>query len=247
MPSVIATRATLTISGGEARFQPNRFTGDPARLIITVGNVSAGPQTSGGTVVTAPDLDRLQRLVKYFNPDGTATPKMVLDWQNTMEAIEAALAGLTGQVTDLTAIVNRLAAAEALAAAANDTANASANNISITNSYTDPVSVLTASSDGVITIAAHTRIYGDGVSVAVNGGSVSGFAQGAYVSVFYDDAARQGGAVSYQGTTDLVAQSGSTHSVGQISIPYAGSPPSSGGGVSPPGYVPRAPDGGAIP
>lgn len=216
-------------------------------MVINGGSASVGPTTNGGQTVTAPNLDRLQRLIKYFNPDGTPTPKMVLDWQNTMDAIEAALAGLTGQVGDLTAIVNRLAAAEALASAANDNATTANNNISITNSYTDPVSVLTASSDGVVTIAAHNRVYGDGLSVPVNGGSVSGFAQGDYVSVFYDDAARQGGAVSYQGTTGLLAQTGSTHSVGQISIPYAGSPPSSGGGVSPPGYVPRAPDGGAIP
>lgn len=166
---------------------------------------------------------------------------MVLDWQNTMEAIEAALAGLTGQVTDLTAIVNRLAAAEALAAAANDTANAVASGQTITNSYTNPVQVLNANSTGAIVISAHVRIYGDGTSAAVNGGTITGFAPGDYVSVFYEDAARQGGAVAYQGSLSPVAQTGSTHSVGQITIPAPGQPPVSGGGVSPPGYNPRPP------
>jgi len=209
--------------------------------------MSLGPSGGGSVVVTAPKLDRLQRLIRYFNADGTPTEKMALDWQNTMEAIEAALAGLTNQVGNIEAILAQIQAANDLASAANQTANAASANISITNSYTDPVSVLTANSDGLITIAAHTRIYGDGTSVAVNGGTVGGFGQGQYVSVYYDDAARAGGAVVYQGSTSPIAQSGSTHSVGQISIPYAGQPPASGGGVSPPGYVPRSPDDGAIP
>lgn len=226
---------------------PIRFGGDPASLSISAGSALLGPGGTSSTVVTAPNLDRLQRFTKYFEPSGFPTPKMVLDWQNTMDAIEAALAGLTNQVGDIEAILAQIQAANDLALAANQTANAASNSLTITNSYTNPVSVLTANSDGVITIAAHTRVYGDGKSVPVNGGSISGFGQGQYVSVYYDDAARQGGAVVYHGSTSPVAQAGSTHSVGQITIPYAGQTPNTGGGVSPPGYVPRMPDDGEIP
>lgn len=217
---------------------PIRFGGVAASLSINPGSALLGPGGTPSELVTAPSLDRLQRFIRYFEPSGFPTPKMVLDWQNTMEAIEAALASLTNQVGDIQAILAQIQAANDLALAANQTANAASNSLTITNSYTNPVSVLTASSDGVITIAPHTRVYGDGTSVSVDGGSVSGFGQGQYISVYYDDAARQGGAVVYQGSTSPVAQAGSTHSVGQISIPLAGQPPSNGGGVSPPGYTP---------
>ena len=61
--------------------------------------------------------------------------------------------------------------------------------------------------------------------------------------VFYNDAAREGGAVAYQGTTDEKTQVGDTHVIGGVTIPAAGSPPASGEGTTPPGYVrPKNPD-----
>lgn len=209
-------------------------------LSIRIGSpsVSVGPAGQGLASVTTPQLDRLQRQIGYFNPDGTPTYQMQLIWQQTMEAIEGAFEALTGQVVDLTSIVQQIQAAQQLAQTANDNATQAKRQQDITNSYTNPTQVLTASSDGTVAVSAHTRIYGDGSSVSVNAGSVSGFAPGDYVSVFYIDAARTGGAVTYQGTTNAVAQAGDTHSVGQITIPQPGSPPSSGGGVSPPGYTP---------
>ena len=240
MPSFIGTPLQLAITGIEPDFQPRLVSGTGLILRITMPSVSVGPGAPVFTdPVTAPKLDRLQRMIRYVAQDGTATPKLVLDWQNTMEAIEAAFAGLTGDVGNLAVLVAQIQAAQALAQAANDTAQQNLAQTNIASSYTNPSNVLTADSAGNITIAAHSRVYGDGRSVSVDGGSLSGFAAGAYVSVFYDDAARMGGAVSYQGTTDAVAQAGDRHSVGQITIPAAGSPPATGGGVSAPGYIPN--------
>lgn len=239
MPSFIGSPLQLVVAGSEPDFEPRFAVGSPAMLRLAFPSVSVGP---GAPIfsdpVTAPRLDRLQRIIRYIEPDGTATPKLVLDWQNTMKAIEAAFAALTGDVSNLEVLVAQIKAAQDLAQAANDTAQQNLAQTNITNSYTDPTSVLTADSAGSITIAAHNRVYGDGRSVAVNAGSLSGFAPGNYVSVYYDDAARAGGAVNYQGTTNAIAQAGERHSVGQITIPAAGSPPATGGGVSAPGYNP---------
>lgn len=161
---------------------------------------------------------------------------MQLHWQKTMEAIETAFAGLTGQVTDLTTIIAQIQAAQGLAQAANATAVAAKATIDIANSFTDPTGVMTAANDGTITIAAHSRVYGDGGTVSVNGGTVSGYVSGDYVTVFYDDAARAGGAVVYQGTKLAVAQSGNRHIVGQATIPAAGQSAVTAISPSAPGY-----------
>lgn len=239
MPSFIGTPLQLLITGSEPEFQPRLSSATALNIKLGFPNNTVGPGSPQISDVTTPTLDRLNRQTQYVNPDGTVTMQFQLLWQRFAEAIEAAFGGLTGQVGDLTTLVQQIQAAQALAQAANDNAVSAKSQQDITNSYTNPTSVLTASSDGTISIAAHSRVYGDGRSVPVNAGSLSGFAPGDYVSVFYDDSARAGGAVSYQGTTNAIAQSGDRHSVGQIAIPQAGSPPATGGGVTAPGYVPN--------
>jgi len=240
LPSFIQAPLQLAISGGEPLFNPRGpFAPNPVRLRIVSGSTTIGPGAANvSDIVTAPLLDRLQRQVSYFNQDGTPTAKMQLDWQNTMESIEAALGGLTGQVGDVRTLVEQIQAALKLAGVALDAASQTQAQVSIASSYTDPSSVLTASSDGTIQIAAHERVYGDGARVSVLAGSVGGFNPGDYVSVYYDDATRMGGAVTYQGTTNAIAQGGNRHSLGQIAIPAAGEAPSTGGGVAAPGYTP---------
>lgn len=239
MPSFLGTPLTLTLTGRSPAFQPVLFGGSVLPLKISSRLVLVGPGAPNLTSdVTAPKLDRLQRLIKYFETNGTPTQKMVLDWQNTMEAIEAALRGLTGQLGDLSTLVAQIKAAQDLAQAAQTIAAETKAQQDITNSYTSPSAVLTASNDGTITIAAHQRVYGDGTSVSVDGGTLNGFSPGDYVAVYYDDPSRAGGPVVYMGTTDAVAQAGVRHSVGQIAIPQAGEAPSTGGGVAAPGYTP---------
>jgi len=237
LPSFLPTRATLTITVGEAGFIPPRFSPDPARLRVTAGSASFVLAASTSSGVTTPKLDRLQRQASYFPADGRPTAQMQVHWQRTMEAIETAFQALTGQVADLSGIVAQIQAANDLASAANATAVSTKATIDIANSFTNPTSVVSASNTGTITIAAHSRVYGDGTTVSVNAGSLSGFTSGQYVTVFYDDAARAGGAVTYEATTNAVAQSGNRHIVGQATIPAVGEAPVTGRSPSAPGYV----------
>lgn len=241
MPSVAVVPAQFTLTGGTVGTIPARVTPSRLRLVFAGGNVNAGPGTGISSSVTQPTLNRLHGKEQLTGPGGTPTHRLMAIWQEAMDKIEDAFAGLTTQVTDLETLLLQIQAAQDLAQAANDNANAVTRRVALTNSYTDPVTILSASNDGSITIAAHDRVYGDGTRVSVDAGSVSGFASGAYVTVYYMDAGREGGAVLYKGTTGAISQEGDTHIVGQVTIPAAGEAPSSGSGTTAPGY--RPPDG----
>jgi hypothetical protein len=89
-----------------------------------------------------------------------------------------------------------------------------------------------------VTISAHTRVYGDGTSVAVNAGSVLAQPYSTLVYIYYDDAARTGGTVTYLATTSqaTAAQTGDRHLVGQVMTPAAAAPPTDGDYVGAPGF-----------
>ncbi len=198
-----------------------------------------GPGT--GSITLEPitlKLDRMQRQASYYDAQGRPTAQMQLLWQRHCEALERFASATSTQIVDLNNLLAQILAANAIATAANATATQVQQASSLAGSYTDPVSVLSADNTGAVTIAAHTRRYLDGTSASVNGGSVSGFANGSYVTVFYDDAGREGGAVTYQGTTGAVSQEGNRHIVGSVSIPAAGDPPASGTSPTAPGFTP---------
>lgn len=220
---------------------PVRLSYGAATLIFGGGNVTLGPNM--GFNLTGQDirLDRLMRAVPIGGPDGPSMQFQAF-WQKHCQSIEAAFRGQQGQIDTLEEVVEGLKAAQQAAAQANQKAESIDSSVTLANSKTDPVDgILSASSDGTVTIAAHSRVYtyssGVVVTVPVNAGAVSGFAQGSFVRIYYMDAAREGGAVAYQGTTAEVTQTGDTHVVGGVTIPAAGSPPSSGTGTTPPGYV----------
>lgn len=198
-----------------------------------------GPGT--GTTSLAPitlKLDRMQRQASYFDAQGRPTAQMQLLWQRHCEALEQFADRISQQVTDNSNLIAQILAANALATAANATANAVQQASALAGSYPDPVGVLSADNTGAITIASHTRRYLDGTSASVDAGSLSGFANGAFVTVFYEDAGREGGAVTYQGTTGATSQEGNRHIVGSVTIPQAGDPPASGNSPTAPGFTP---------
>jgi hypothetical protein len=106
-----------------------------------------------------------------------------------------------------------------------------------------PIGLAIAAADtGVVTISAHTRRYTDGhPDVAVAGAAIeTGLAPGAFRAIGYDDEERTGGAVAYQlFEDDIDARAAPDHPgrhyLGYAIIPTAGSPPSNGGGATPPG------------
>lgn len=237
MPSLTATPAQLVLTAGSASFIPYRFTVTAAALELTAGSATLGPTSNLSGGETTPKLDRIGRQERIVDKD-VASQRFRAIWQGTMEAIERAFSGQQDQITDLETIVQRLGAAEAKSDAAFAQASATAAEDALAKSFPSPSDVLSAASSGTITITAHTRVYGDGTSVSVNGGSVSGYSPGQFVQVYYDDAGRAGGAVSYQGTTDVIAQAGARHIVGGVSIPLVGEAPIDGVPPFPPGYVP---------
>ena len=243
MPSVSVASADLSISWGTVGTIPARSVISALPLRLTFGEVVAGPGDGTALAVTAPTLNRLTRYEQLTNPDGTPSVRLMAIWQEAMDKIEGAFAALSTQVGDNTTLLNQIRAAQALARAANDNAEAVSQRTSLSSSYTDPVSVLTASSDGSVAIAAHNRVYGDGSSVSVSSGSISGFAGGDYVTIYYVDAGREGGAVTYQATKQPVAQEGATHIVGQVTIPVTGT--ATGSGTTAPGYNPPSGGGGS--
>lgn len=219
---------------------PVRMSYAAATIVFSGGSITIGPDWAIGLTGGEVRLDRLMRAVPIGGTDGPSMQFQAL-WQKNCEAVERAFFAQGEQLDFLTTIVTGLQEAQRAAAEANQGVATLNAGVSLSSSRTEPVDgLLSATSDGVVTISAHSRVYTTGsteTSVAVNAGSVSGFAPGEFVRVFYMDAARAGGAVAYQGTTAEVTQTGDTHVVGGVTIPQVGSPPSEGSGTTPPGYV----------
>jgi hypothetical protein len=229
MPSFPYTPGALTLTGGTFNPEPIRFTYTPGALTLSGASIGAGP---GLGATDGEKLARLMRQQSYFDEGGRPTSQMQIHWQRTMERIEQ-------RFTDIESVLAQVQAAQTMAAAAQQSVLVVEAKVDLANSYTDPVAgLLTGSSAGVVTIASHSRVYGDGTTVAVTGGSVSGFTSGQFVRVYYVDAARAGGAVTYLGTTSEVIQQGDTHVVGGVTIPVMGEADATGAGTVPPGYVP---------
>lgn len=191
-----------------------------------------------------PRIERLQRFEPGNNKGSVGIAQVAQTGFREQVVQQRNAEGIERAFDDL--IANQIALQGALNLALEGLAKATAaqERLEITQSWTEPTSVLTATSAGTITIAAHQRNYGNGNRVSVDAGSVSGFTPGQQVSVFYRDAARAGGAVTYEASLLTVAQEGSVHVVGRATIPEAGSPPASGASPSAPGAVPpTTPDG----
>lgn len=106
---------------------------------------------------------------------------------------------------------------------------ASSSELSLQNSgVTSEAGPLTCSAAGTVTIANHTRTYGNATlnpPVSVVGDIVvTGFTSGDTVFVFYDDPTRAGGAVTYLFSmlNDDMVQAGNRHAVGEVTVPAIG-------------------------
>lgn len=165
-------------------------------------------------------------------------------WQQVVDKVEAQETAQDTLLAQIVAAQNAAAAAAADAAAAQSTADTAEKNDKISSSWTSPGSVLTATdagSDATITIAAHTRNYGDGTTVSVSGASKTGKAYSTAYYVYYNDPSLAGGAVSYQVTTSATTaapnKTSGRHFVGKVTTPAAAAPPTTGGTVPPGGYA----------
>ena len=200
-------------------------------------------------------LSALDRAGSIVVQDGTPTHQFQQNWQNQGKAIEGAIqilaeavdgilaAQTAAEAANAAAVVAQDAAATAQVAAeaANDAAAAVGSEGTITASGTSDLTLTAtdAGTDATVNISAHTRIYGDGSSVSVSAGSITGLAYSTDYWVFYDDPTRAGGSVTYQHSTDPAdaVQTGDRHSVGAVTTPAAAAPDNNGKEVLPAGVV----------
>lgn len=225
MSAEVTTPLALTVSMGTVTTNAEVDAISPLRLSINGAFVLNGLGTGSIDIATLGKLDR-HILEKGFN-----SIEFQLRFQRIVEAIDSAISANTLNIAALTAV-------SAQSQAANDSAASVDTRTSIESSYTDPTAVLTASGDGTITIAAHTRRYTDGSSASVNAGSVSGLANETTYTVYYTDASREGGAVTYETSAMVVAQSGNVHVVGRVEVPASGAGNNSGTSPTAPGVPP---------
>lgn len=100
--------------------------------------------------------------------------------------------------------------------------------VALLNSYVVNASaVLSVTSAGLVTIASHTREYGDGSSVSVAGDTLATGVSTAnsVLRIYYQDPTLSGGAVTYEFTTDpdpQPYQKSGVHVVGTCVVPAAG-------------------------
>jgi hypothetical protein len=186
-------------------------------------------------------LDRLLRFEKVANADGTVDADFQAKWQTVMENIESSVNAVIDAQNAADAANAAAAAADAAAAAA-DAAAASAQTASALATSGTSGLTITATDAGAnvtITISAHTRVYGDGTSVAVTGGSITALAYSTAYYIYYDQASRAGGAVTYLTTTvqATAAQTGDRHSLGSVTTPAAAAGPVTGNRNLPPGVI----------
>lgn len=199
----------------------------------------------------------MARLLDRLNPSNSSGLAFQKLWQRNCEAIESAI----GSLADAIAAVAAAQAAADAAQTAADTANAAAAaadtaatnaqatadditaSSSLSDSYVTGVTITgtDAGTDVTVSISAHTRHYpqpdGSTVDVSVNAGSLTALAYSTAYYIYYDDAARTGGAVSYHATTSdaTAAQIGDRHTVGALTTPAAAASPTGGDYVRPPG------------
>ncbi len=182
-------------------------------------------------------------------------PDAVRQFEALFQNINAAITELTIQVGQIAAAQAAADAAAAAAAAANAAAAAAdaaalaaqgtADQVlaesSLANSYTSGLTITAtdAGADVTIAMSSHSRIYGDGTTVSVNAGNVTGLAYSTSYWVFYDQASRAGGAVTYQASTAIQGNGTAPdrHFIGAVTTPAAAAPPNAGNPVRPPGFA----------
>jgi hypothetical protein len=179
----------------------------------------------------------------WWDEVATAVETAFDNQEAAFEALEAAVAAIAAAQAAADAAQAAADSANAAADNAQDTADAITAEASLSGSYVSglTLSASDAGTDATITVSAHTRHYtqpdGSTDDYAVLGGNVTGLAYDTLYYLYYDDAARDGGAATYVATTVEAdaAQVGDRHTVGAIRTPVAAAPPTSGSGTRPPG------------
>lgn len=191
-------------------------------------------------------LPRLQSRSPVTEGNGLPARAFHQWWDTFAKSLETAINDLANSVAAIAAAqaaadaANAAATvADAAARAAQGAADSAAAQSALSNSGVTGVTITgtDAGANATVSITAHTRVYGDGTSVSVNSGSVTGLSYSTLYYIYYDQASRLGGAVTYLATTSqaTAAQTGNRHLVGSVTTPAALAAPTGGGYVGAPG------------
>jgi hypothetical protein len=187
--------------------------------------------------MTAVKLPRIKSSLPIVDSQGRVNNLFLRALNEVIEAAES-------QIGALQAAVDAQAAAASAAASA-ATANTAATNVTnataLANSFVTGLTITAtdAGSNATITISGHTRNYADGTSVSVTGGSITALAYSTDYWIYYDQASRAGGTVTYVASASVVGNGTAPdrHFVGAVRTPAGGGGPSNGNPVVPPGYA----------
>ena len=187
--------------------------------------------------IVGDDPDAVRQFEALFANINTAISELRVQVDEIAAAQAAAAAANTAAAAANAAAV----AADAAAVAAQDTADQVLAESTLANSFTTGLTITATDAGANVTIAmsAHSRVYGDGTTVAVNAGNVTGLAYSTSYWVFYDQASRLGGAVTYQASTSIQGNGTAPdrHFIGAVLTPAAAAPPTGGNPVRPPGFA----------
>lgn len=187
-------------------------------------------------------LPRFDQRNPAVSADGRFATFVLRTLNEMIGQVEAAINAIAA-IPDIQTALQDLDSATQAAQVAADNAQQAADDLnaqsSLTTSYVTGLTI-TAADVGTnvdVNISGHSRVYGDGASVAVGAGGLLGLDYQTYYYIYYDDPARAGGAVAYQFTTNEsdAAQTGDRHVVGAVLTPASGDPDSNGNPVRPPG------------
>ena len=172
---------------------------------------------------------------------GAPTAEFLRQLNDTHRNIRVAINQLATQAADLEATIIQAGLALTTAEAVEAELELSIADGHLINSYTDPSTILSATDAGddtiTITIVDHDRVYGDGTTVSVTGGTLTGLLPATRYYVFYDDPDWEGGTVTYEtcDCPEMGGQGNGQHAVGDIITPAIGGATTGGGGVTPRG------------
>lgn len=194
-------------------------------------------------------LPRLRNGTQIADSAGIVTQAFQRWWQSILKSIETQEQLQDSTIVALQTVQSELTAAQADIIAAQSeltTQFAAIQSVTLSNaisaSWISPSSVLSASdagTDATVTIAGFTRLYDDGASVDVTGGSLTGLTYSMEYAVYYDDMTRASTTPTFVATT-LTGQArhnfaAGRHYVDTITTPASGDGDTSGGGYTPPG------------
>lgn len=239
MPDLIASPLQLAVTFNQINPLPLRA--EPLALSLSGQFGYGAPNWSGVDLPGFIRLDRIRNNIGIVDPNtGFPTSQYQQQTQRDKETIEQSINALTQTVTAIQAAFQAAAEAQRVAGLATDSVELVRKEQKLTNSYTSPQNSVSADSSGTVTIANHARVYTDGTTVSITGGTLGGFGIGQAVGVYYDDATFALTNPVFQADTGggEAVQTNARHVVGFVVIPGVGAPPSGGEGPTPPGRPP---------